>query len=275
MAKLSIIMLCLINILGLGLTITTIVLASKISDKTRDNPLEAYEKQLENLFDDDSTNETKSTILEYTTIVSDKLSKLSKYCQCGEKITDNICTEQQIISGCYDASENNKSINLRYLKEDCEKIEEKIANKGGFSKAFDLNYNIVYKCALGIFIVLLILSLSIYIVIVQICFCEDSVIIFFYCTFFVYLLSLIINFILFIILIASYYKGKAGEFIDFYEDCLKGEDKSISLQKVYKQLNQISKYVMAFAIINFIHIGLHIAEGIIISRERKKNNTNK
>ncbi len=33
---------------------------------------------------------------------------LEKYCQCGEEILNNICTEEQIISGCYDVSKNGK-----------------------------------------------------------------------------------------------------------------------------------------------------------------------
>ena len=83
MAKLSSIFLCISNILGLAFTITSLILANKISDETLDDPLEKLDKRLESLFDDDDTDKTENTILEDTTIVSDELSKLSKFCQCG------------------------------------------------------------------------------------------------------------------------------------------------------------------------------------------------
>ena len=163
MAKLSSIFLCISNILGLAFTITSLILANKISDETLDDPLEKLDKRLESLFGgDDDTDKIEDTILEDTTIVSDELSKLSKFCQCGEKIVvDNICTEEQIVSGCYDVSKNNKSTILRYLEDNCDTISEDIENKGGFSKVFDLNYSTVHKMAFGIFIILFFLLISV------------------------------------------------------------------------------------------------------------------
>ena len=147
MAKLINIIFCISIFLGIIFTITTLILAEKIRNETKGNPLKELDLYLKNLFDDDdnSTNKSESTILENTIIVSDKLSKLNKFCQCGEKIMDNICTEEQIVSGCYDISKNNKSTILRYLEDDCDTISEDIENKGGFSKVFDLNYSTVRK----------------------------------------------------------------------------------------------------------------------------------
>ena len=166
MAKTTDIILIIINIFGLALTITTIVLASKISDKTKENPLEKFEKYFENMFDDDEddadSDKAENTIIEVTPIVSEDLNKLSKYCQCGENILDNICTEEQIDSGCYDVSKKNKNSPLRYLKENCEQIKENVVDKGGLSKAFDLNYDTVHNMAEGIYIILIILIISIY-----------------------------------------------------------------------------------------------------------------
>ena len=151
---------CISTILGISFTITTLVLASKISDETKDDPLEEYDKKIKNFLDedDDETDKTKDSILEVSVLVSDELSKLSKYCQCGEKILENICTEEQISSGCNDIFENNKSTFLRYLEVNCDSIGIKIVNKGGFSKAFGLNYGAVYRMATGIYIVLIVLA---------------------------------------------------------------------------------------------------------------------
>ena len=77
------IIICIVNIFGLIFTITTLILSDKIMDETRDNPLESYEKELENMFaeDDDSTEKTKDRILEFTTTNFNELRKLSKFCQ--------------------------------------------------------------------------------------------------------------------------------------------------------------------------------------------------
>ena len=60
--------------------------------------------------------------------------------------------------------------------------------------------------------------------------------------------------VLFIIMIVKYYKGNTGEFLDFYEDCLKGEDKVMNLQKAYKKMNNINKYMTAFVCLFSFHI---------------------
>ena len=271
MAKLSSIFLCISNILGLAFTITSLILANKISYETLDDPLEKLDKRLESLFDDDDTDKTENTILEDTTIVSDELSKLSKFCQCGEKIVDNICTEKQIVSGCYDISKNNKSTILRYLEDDCDTISKDIENKGGFSKVFDLNYGTVHKMASGIFIILFVLLSSVIFSIVFCC-CPDIGGVFFIIAIVAYILSLTINFIFFIVMIVKYYTGNTGEFLDFYEDCLKGEDKLMDIQNTYKKMNNLNKYMLAFVIINFIHIGLRVVDGIITYRLYKERN---
>ena len=87
MAKKSNVILIIINIVELILTIVTIILAKKIIDKTEENPLEEYEKYIENKFDDEDdaiTDKAENIIIEVTTIVSEDLKKLSKFCQCGE-----------------------------------------------------------------------------------------------------------------------------------------------------------------------------------------------
>ena len=83
MAKASTCILYIAIIVGLILTITVLIIVNNISDKTKHNPLEEYEKRIVNMFDDDETDKTENSITVDTTIISDELSKLSKYCQCG------------------------------------------------------------------------------------------------------------------------------------------------------------------------------------------------
>ena len=250
---------CISTILGISFTITTLVLASKISDETKDDPLEEYDKKIKNL------NKTENTTLIETIIANDELSKLSKFCQCGEKIMENICTEEQIVSGCYDVSENNKRTLLRYLEENCDTIGENIESKGGLSKAFDLNYGTVYNMAYGIYILLFFLLLYVIYTMLSCC-CPKEGEIIFWCALFTYFVSLFLNFIFFIVMISSYYSGDTGKFLDYYDDCLKGKDKLMIIQDTYEKMKNISKYITAFVIINFLHIGLRIIDVVVICK---------
>ena len=276
MAKKSNVILIIINIVELILTIVTIILTKKISDKTEENPLEEYEKNIENMFDDEDdaiTDNAENTIIEVTTIVSEDLKKLSKFCQCGESVLDNICTEEQIASGCYDVSKNYKNTPLRYLKENCDQKKENVVDKGGLSKAFDLNYNtvsrmadLIFFCSIVLIISLCLIIFSLFSVIIP-CECCEAIgvmALIFYC------LSLVVNLICPIIMIIKYYSGDARQFLDFYEDCLKGEDKVMNLQKAYKKMNNINKYMTAFVCLFSFHIGLNIIEVVILIKKIKK-----
>ena len=276
MAKKSDVILIIINIVELILTIVTIILAKKIRDKTEENPLKEDEKYIENMFDNEDdaiTDKAENTIIEVTTIVSEDLKKLNKFCQCGESVLDNICTEEQIASGCYDVSKNYKNTPLRYLKENCDQKKENVVDKGGLSKAFDLNYNtvsrmadLIFFCSIVLIISLCLIIFSLFSVIIP-CECCEAIgvmaLIF-------YGLSLVVNLICPIIMIIKYYSGDARQFLDFYEDCLKGEDKVMNLKKVYKKMNNINKYMTAFLCIFCFHIGLNIIEVVIIIKKIKK-----
>ena len=67
---------------------------------------------------------------------------LGKYCQCGEEILDNICTEEQIISGCYDVSKNDEKAFLRSLSNDidCNVYNSKL-NGHKYSEVFNLGFD--------------------------------------------------------------------------------------------------------------------------------------
>ena len=276
MAKKSNVILIIINIVELILTIVTIILAKKIRDKTEENPLKEDEKYIENMFDNEDdaiTDKAENTIIEVTTIVSEDLKKLNKFCQCGESVLDNICTEEQIASGCYDVSKNYKNTPLRYLKENCDQKKENVVDKGGLSKAFDLNYNtvsrmadLIFFCSIVLIISLCLIIFSLFSVIIP-CECCEAIgvmALIFYC------LSLVVNLICPIIMIIKYYSGDARQFLDFYEDCLKGEDKVMNLKKVYKKMNNINKYMTAFVCLFSFHIGLNIIEVVILIKKIKK-----
>ena len=68
---------------------------------------------------------------------------------------------------------------------------------------------------------------------------------------------------------SSYYTGDTGEFLDYYDDCLKGKDKLMIIQDTYEKMKNISKYMQAFVIIYFIHIGLRIIDVVIIFNKIK------
>ena len=71
------------------------------------------------------------------------IKDLEKYCQCGEEILNNICTEEQIISGCYDVSKNGKKTWLRNLEEkNCTEIEKTMNNNKSHKNYFYSTVNI-------------------------------------------------------------------------------------------------------------------------------------
>ena len=101
------------------------------------------------------------------------------------------------------------------------------------SEVFDLHYGTVRKMALGILIVLCLVGFSVFITLMTqvgiiICGEKDALIIlpFFICIICICLFAGLTNFILFMIMLVKYYKGRTtGEFLDFYEDCLDAEEK--------------------------------------------------
>ena len=80
------------------------------------------------------------------------------------QILKNICSEEQIISGCYDITPNNQKSPLRNLATNifCYEIEDKLKDKK-LSEVFILNYGMVSKMALGILIIFCIYGFTIFI----------------------------------------------------------------------------------------------------------------
>ena len=81
------------------------------------------------------------------------LNDLGKYCQCGEEILNNICSEEQIISGCYDVSKKDEKALIRRLSDlNCDSINKDLETKK-YGEVFELNYGTVNSMALGILII--------------------------------------------------------------------------------------------------------------------------
>ena len=267
---------CILQLIGIAFSITTIVFLAKIFNGTKENPLEVYDNRFFNKSEtqppEDNNPDEKS---------ASKVSNVKdKYCQCGDNIINNICTEEQIIEGCYDILKNNENRSLRLLDDsNCDNMKTDIINQG-FSKVFKLNYGTVHKMALGIIVVLSALGFSILITLITqigMIFCGEKAALiiapFLLCIICVGLFAGLTNFILFMIMLVKYYKGKTtGEFLDFYEDCLDEQGKS-NLEETYDKLHDMNKYMTVFVALNFIQMGLNLFESCFnyFTKEKKRS----
>ena len=248
---------CLFQVIQLGMSIAVVVLNVKIYKKTGENPLEIYD-----------TNEFNTTNIEGIADYLERVNYLStlssfKHCQCGEKIWNNICTEEQIISGCFDVSKNSDRLLRNLVGFNCKDLDSKIVSQGGYSKVFDLGFNTVHKVALGILILLIAnlvsVALSVLLALGSICFGENVLRLiapFAVCIVPVVSLSGLVNFILFIILLVNYYKGTTtGEFLDYWNICLNETERQY-LKDPYDKLHSLHSVMTAFVVLNFIPLGL-------------------
>ena len=106
------------QIINILFAIAAISLVALVYSDTSLNLLEDFEKKYPNI--------TYQNALESSPLFQLYNDK-EKYCQCGLEILNNICTEEQIISGCYDISTNNKKALLRYLDQnECIRINAEL-----------------------------------------------------------------------------------------------------------------------------------------------------
>lgn len=260
----------ILQLIEMAISITTIVYVAKIYKGTKENPLEVFDRNIESIASNTIDN-----------VVPSKVSKVKdKFCQCGEKIINKICSEEQIIEGCYDISKYEENLSLRVLEDStCDEIQTELTNNNDkLSEVFDLNYGTVRKMALGILIVLCLVGFSVFITLmtqVGIIICGEKaaliILPFFICIICICLFAGLTNFILFMIMLVKYYKGRTtGEFLDFYEDCLDADEKS-SLEKTYNKLDDINKDMTVFVALNFVQLGLSMIESCLsfFTREKK------
>ncbi len=253
--------------INLGISIAIIVLTVRIYNFTDDNIeiLETFDsKHYYNITT--GKRQEKPNPASLNELITQNVFELGKYCQCGEEILENICTEEQIISGCYDVSKNKEKSLLRNL-DDTEICSEKI-NIGGnpdFHKHFDLGFNMVYKMALGILIIYIaVLGVTVLVLFAAfgtICCGECALAIllpFLPVIFIVVLFSGITNLVLFIIMMVNYYRGNTtGEFLDFYNNCMnddKYHDMKEDLKDTFEKLDDLDSNFTAFVVLNFIGI---------------------
>ena len=252
--------------INLGISIAIIVLTVRIYNFTEDNItiLETFDSN--HYYTSTGKRETQPTPASLNELIIKNVFELGKYCQCGEEILENICTEEQIISGCYDVSKNKEKSLLRNL-DDTEICSEKIQLGGNpdFHKHFDLGFNMVYKMALGILIIYIaVLGVTVLVLFAAfgtICCGECALAIllpFLPVIFIVALFSGITNLVLFIIMMVNYYKGNTtGEFLDYYNNCMsdpKYKDMHEDLKDTFEKLDDLDSNFTAFVVLNFIGI---------------------
>ena len=65
--------------------------------------------------------------------------------------------------------------------------------------------------------------------------------------------------VLVVILMVNYYKGQTtGEFLDYYNQCIDGQEiEKSQLKETFDKLNDTDSYMTAFVAINFITLGLN------------------
>lgn len=251
--------------INLGISIAIIVLTVRIYNFTEDNItiLETFDSN--HYYTSTGKRETQPTPASLNELIIKNVFELGKYCQCGEEILENICTEEQIISGCYDVSKNKEKSLLRNL--DTEICSENIQLGGNpdFHKHFDLGFDMVYKMALGILIIYIaVLGVTVLVLFAAfgtICCGECALAIllpFLPVIFIVALFSGITNLVLFIIMMVNYYKGNTtGEFLDYYNNCMsdpKYKDMHEDLKDTFEKLDDLDSNFTAFVVLNFIGI---------------------
>jgi hypothetical protein len=264
---------CVIQTLNFGVSIAIIVFIARIYNATKSplNPIEQYEQYQY------VTNRLLLYSPESPTLKND--AKINKYCQCGDEFLSHICTEEQIISGCYDITPNEQKNLLRNLVDAgfCEDIKNQISIHKRLSPIFTLNYGSVNKMALGMLIVccgLLGVIVLTFISFLCICCCQEQGVCFLLaCAPIILIVALcggVADIVLFIIMLVKYYKGRTtGEFIQYYEECEPFDKKK--LDPVYSVVKPMQGYMTAFVVLNCIGIFLNYL-GAILNKQNSAQN---
>lgn len=258
-----------VEAINLGLSIAIIVYTVRIYNETKKDldPLQEYDISRENrtLLSSSNPSSLKNNV------------QISNYCQCGEEILNNVCTEEQIIKGCYDITKNDQNNLLRNLVDQqlCNDVISERKNGKGFAEIFKLNYKTVSKMALGILIIYCCLLGAIALVIIMaISFacCQEAAaccLIFLPIVFIVFIFSGVANLVLFIIMLVNFYKGRTtGEFLDFYNDC--NYEKKDDLAYTAETLKRIKNYMTVFIVLNSIAIFFNYV-GAVLNKQSSKD----
>ena len=206
------------------------------------------------------------------------IKDLEKYCQCGEEILNNLCSEEQIISGCYDVSKNGKKTWLRNLEEiNCTEIDNILFKKENkYSEVFKLRFDVVNQMALGILIVyscIVLCTILVMIVSFSAMWCGDGTLalLILPCIPYIIIIGLssgCADFIMLIILMVNYYKGRTtGDFLDYYNTCLKETEKN-NITKVFSTLDEIDYNMTIFVILNLIGFSINYVGSCFIKQKK-------
>ena len=245
----------IIQTINLGLCIAIIVFTVKIYTGTKEekDPLQQY----------DDNPQTRLLLSSPNPLSLKKNVQINNYCQCGEEILNNICTEEQIIKGCYDVTPNGQKNLLRSLVDGnfCTEIENELNKQNNkFSKVFTLNYSSVNKMALGILIIyccILGVIALLFFMLICVCVCQEkAACILLTCApviLIVVICSGVADLVLFIIMLVNFYKGRtAGEFLDFYDECNYAYKKSLT--EAADKIRTLRGQMTAFVVLNSIGI---------------------
>lgn len=219
----------ILSILSLGIEIAIVVLLARIYKWTDKSPIE-------------------NVIFQYNNTVS-----LSP--QPGT-LTPKISPEN-----IYNKNIKGKNL-LRILDDKCDDLNLRLQyHNYELDKVFKFKFKMVHKMALGLLILYCIaLGLLVLTIVSSIAYAclGDCCLIFLGPVIFLLLIYIIFsgvtNLVLFIIMMVNYYKGDGvGEFLDYYDDCLKDLNKFV-LEGIYDRLNDLNKHFIAFIVLNFISI---------------------
>ena len=263
-----------IGLISLGVAIAVIVFTVRIYNDTKEaNPLNFFDKKLH-----PNTNPLSFDGPPQDPVLND----FGKYCQCGEEILNNICSEEQIISGCYDVSKKDEKALIRRLSDlNCDSINKDLETKK-YGEVFKLNYGTVNNMALGILIIYCIILGMLFLSFVlgcgAICCPEQILGLLMLLSPIFFILGLVIgvgDLVLHIILMVYYYKGRGtGEFLDYYNDskCMSEERKIMTddVRKAYDKLDHIDSEMTAFVALNFIGIALNYLSSFC-SKKKEEN----
>lgn len=247
---------CTVQIINILVAATAISLVALVYNGTKDNPLDELEKNLNNTTYQSSLKTSPSFQL---------LNEEEKYCQCGEEILNNICTEEQIISGCYDISKYKEKSLLRNLEDEyqCDEINAHLNAGEKMNVVFDIGYGQVHKMALGILICMgVILGLDIILSLVN-SFSDGSgnscVKTCSSCNSCISAVGGLAEFVLVIILLVNFYKGRTtGEFLDYHDYCTIPSlyNGNYYFNEAYDKMKKVYTYMTALIIMNFASFGL-------------------
>ena len=256
----------IVQTINLCLSIAIVVFIVRIYNETKKdkNPIEQYEHEHY------STNRFLFYSSESLSLKND--DQINKYCQCVDKFLNKICTEEQIISGCYDIIPNEQNNLLRKLANKiCGEVEAELNKNKKLSEIFILNYSSVSKMALGILIIyccILGVIAIIFFSLIGACFCGEGALCLFVacapCIYIIVICSGLADLVLFIIMLVKFYKGRTtGEFIEFYNDCsFTNKDEYLG---VYNNLKKIRAYMTTFIVLNSIGIFFNYL-GVILDK---------